>query len=804
MTDYRGERCGSLLMPLAHDSGSHLFYNSDQTIGFGFVCRPLVSGDNKTADRLNVLLKDNWPADTIVQFVLIGSENIQPDLFAMRMLRQGQDDPLLLEAVERRARFLTDGVTTPVEPRSGLRVRNIILVVTVKLPITDREPSHSETERAGELRVRVEKGLESVGLGPSALTAEGWLDLMAPILNHGSSASWRQTGHPDYDEGKLLRDQVFDFDNGLTVNKNGILLGDTHVRTLSIKRYPKSVYFGQAANYVGDVWEGIRGIRVPFIISSSLLFPDAQKAKAPLSAKRQWTTNQAFGPMMKFLPRLVQKKDDFDALFEALDEGDRVCKINTSLVLFSDNESAATGAVSSAQAYWGEMGYSLLPDIYFCLPIFLNALPFGAELKAVNELMRHRNMATRHAATLLPIFGEWRGTGTPVLNLIGRNGQLMSASLYDSGSNFNAVVAAQSGSGKSFLTNEIISSVLSMGGQVWVIDKGRSYEKLTEILEGDFIHFGEGTNVCLNPFELIKTYEDEEDVLVGLVAAMMAPTEGLGDLELQWLKKGMRTVWDAAGTAMTIDDLAKWFIDAAETAGDLRMKDMGQMLYSFTKEGQYGKYFNGKNTIGFNNRFTVLELEELNGRKHLQQVTVLQLIYQIQQEMYLGERDRPKVVIIDEAWDLLMQGDVARFIEHGYRRFRKYGGAAVTITQGVNDLYNAPTGRAIVENSANMYLLGQKVEAIDALKKDMKLPLSDGGYELLKTVHTVPGAYSEIFLITDRGCGIGRLIVDPFRQLIYTTKADEVQALKRLRSTGMSVRDAVNHLLEERAHAGSH
>ena len=194
----------------------------------------------------------------------------------------------------------------------------------------------------------------------------------------------------------------------------------------------------------------------------------------------------------------------------------------------------------------------------------------------------------------------------------------------------------------------------------------------------------------------------------------------------------------------------------------------------------------------------MLELEKLKGRKHLQQVVLLQLIYQIQQEMYLGERNRPKIVIIDEAWDLLTEGDVAKFMEHGYRRFRKYGGAAVTITQSVNDLYRNAAGRAIVENSANMYLLGQKAEVIEGMKQDRRLPLSDGGYELLKTVHTLPGAFSEIFFLTEMGSGIGRLIVDPFKRLLFSTKPEDVQALKQLRRQGLSLGDAIQHLQDSR------
>jgi len=204
---------------------------------------------------------------------------------------------------------------------------------------------------------------------------------------------------------------------------------------------------------------------------------------------------------------------------------------------------------------------------------------------------------------------------------------------------------------------------------------------------------------------------------------------------------------------------------------------------------------------GVEGAFTVLELEELKGRRHLQQVVLLQLIYQIQQDMYLGERDRQKIVIIDEAWDLLTQGDVARFIETGYRRFRKYGGAAVTVTQSVNDLYANAAGVALVENSANMYLLGQKAETIEALRRDRRLPIGEGGYEYLKSVHTVPGAYSEIFFFTEMGGGIGRLVVEPFKRLLYSTRPEDVHAIDQLRAQGLTVTEAVQQLLGSRDRA---
>ena len=272
-------------------------------------------------------------------------------------------------------------------------------------------------------------------------------------------------------------------------------------------------------------------------------------------------------------------------------------------------------------------------------------------------------------------------------------------------------------------------------------------------------------------------------MIATLLATMLAPTEPLGDYRLSGLKRILKQVWDALGAAMTIDAVAEAL--AAET--DDRVRDLSTQIYPFTTQGEYGRFFNGPNSIAFSAPFVVLELEELKGRKHLQQVVLLQLIYQIQQAMYLGERDQAKLVILDEAWDLLTQGDVARFIETGYRRFRKYRGAAVTVTQSLNDLYANPTGRAIAENSAHTFLLAQPAQAIDQLREAKRLPLTEAGAELLKTVHTLPGAYSEIMTVCDSGAGIGRLVVDPFHQLLYSTHPRDVAALDALRKQGLSV-----------------
>jgi conjugal transfer ATP-binding protein TraC len=42
-------------------------------------------------------------------------------------------------------------------------------------------------------------------------------------------------------------------------------------------------------------------------------------------------------------------------------------------------------------------------------------------------------------------------------------------------------------------------------------------------------------------------------------------------------------------------------------------------------------------------------------------------------------------------------------------------------------------------------------------------------------------------------------VVDPFRRLLYSTRPNEVAAIRKLRQEGHSVRDAINQLLGHQA-----
>ena len=82
---------------------------------------------------------------------------------------------------------------------------------------------------------------------------------------------------------------------------------------------------------------------------------------------------------------------------------------------------------------------------------------------------------------------------------------------------------------------------------------------------------------------------------------------------------------------------------------------------------------------------------------------------------------RKRMLIVDEAWQLMKYPDSANFMFSLAKRARKYYLGLTTITQDVEDFISSSMGRAIVANSSIQLLLKQSPSAVDVLGQVFKL-----------------------------------------------------------------------------------
>ena len=600
------ERCAALLRPVAYDSDSGLFLLDGEAVAFAFRCLPLNGTSEGLQERIKELLQLEFPHGTIMQFCLFRSPDIEEELLHYRALRPANNEKAFSETVDQRVNFLRTHTRENIQTRlangalylNGL-IYDLKLMVSVVIPISGNMPTGEEIEEAKSLAVSIKSALTSMELCPQEVDAEGYLRFTAPMVNWSPNAQWTIGSSSLWEKATPLSRQLFDWDTVLEVDSTGLTLGEyAYCRVCSAKQFPEMYYFGEAMKYAGNIDNQGVEMQFPYAVCVNCYFPDRDALRSKIRSNRQFNINQAYGPIAKFAPELMDKTASFDILDESLRGGATAMKISESVLVWGKTHKSCEMNARTLMTAWREKGFTLLLDKYVQLPVFTQSLPMNANNDMTRALFRTKTVTTEQAAVLIPIFGEWKGTGTPHLLMSSRNGQIMSFSLHDTGSNKNCVIAAQSGSGKSFLLNEIILSYLSEGAQIWVIDAGKSYKKLCEDFQGDFLQFDEASDIRMNPFELIEDYEEEEDTIIALLLNMASQRGEISDIQITGLKKAMHDLWKEKGKEVSIDLLSQALLKNE----DSRLRDLGTQLYPFTEEGGYGRYFRHGNNVSFNNR----------------------------------------------------------------------------------------------------------------------------------------------------------------------------------------------------------
>ncbi|EQD42162.1 type-IV secretion system protein TraC, partial [mine drainage metagenome] len=145
---------------------------------------------------------------------------------------------------------------------------------------------------------------------------------------------------------------------------------------------------------------------------------------------------------------------------------------------------------------------------------------------------------------------------------------------------------AQSGSGKSFIANELVCDFLSKNGIARVIDIGRSYYRFCEIMGGQNIVFERDRPMSINPFSGIASEEDLNELmpmlqdLVRLMAYPLTPEDQTPAFEYKLISKAIRESWLEKREVTELADVAHWLVQFDD--GKNRGQDLALQLEQFT------------------------------------------------------------------------------------------------------------------------------------------------------------------------------------------------------------------------------
>lgn len=672
--------------------------------------------------------------------------------------------------------------------------RNFRCLFAYSEPIEKRGLSKRKEKEIQTLKAQLLRVFKTLRLPVFTWAPEDLINTLDGFINYRETA---QVSKKKWNKYQEISGQISSSETSLQVDKKGLVLeeGERLIKTYQLKSEPDYWNLHMMGELIGDPFRDTARINIPFLIHYGVHIPPQGMASNKLLMGQDYLEMQAKSKLGKKLPGIQNKYKEVEYLRHQLSKGERIVKTRFTVSLFGKNEDLVE-AQEVLKSIYRVRQWVLEEETYTQLPAFLATLPMTWGNGMARDLQQQQKLKTTvstEPSNLVPIQGEWLGTRSPNMLLAGRRGQIFNWSPFDcEEGNYNVCIAGLSGSGKSVFMQELMASTLGIGGKVFVLDVGRSFEKTCKLLNGQYIEFSTKSDISLNPFTMIdesnqSVIDDNLAMLRPIFSIMAAPAQGTDDTENGLLSQAINEAWRKKGTQATVTDVAEWLKDQKNP----RANELGIKLYPYTKEGAYGRFFNKPANINYDKPIVVIELDELKERKDLQDVVLQMFMIQITNAMILGGRKIPFHIMMDECWDLLSSDHCKGFIEMLARKLRKYKGSLVLGTQSVSDFYKNPAALAAFENSQHMCLLAQKREAIKHLSESGKIDMDPLMEEYFASIRTEQGKYSEALLYGPHGYAVGRLLLDPYSLILYSTKAEDYQAVKRLEEQGYPLPDAV-------------
>ncbi len=534
--------------------------------------------------------------------------------------------------------------------------------------------------------------------------------------------------------------------SGIEVKNDYLIIGDKYVRVLYFKDY--------APRVKDDIIEQLTGLEQNVMCSMDVYPVRSDEAhhivetimdSIEMEATR-WQKNQTKNGVVPFdIPyQIKERRRNIQSFANELGSGNQMMMLQCiTLMHMADSLEELNDETKKILALASGYSFELSKLKFQQLQALNTVLPYGGK-KRIAPL---RTLISRGVASFIPFSvqnfqdkdGIYYGINSISREIISINNWGMM--------NYNFYVIGVSGSGKSFMTKEIITQTMLTNPNVDVIivDPENEYEKLVEAFGGDNINISSTSKSYMNAMEISAAYGDDEDPIIVKSEFMLSFCEqAIGE---QNMTAGKRSIITRCVSKVLGDYRNRGYQGEAPTLCDLyeeikRQPEEDARILALELEMYVEgtmSIFSHQTNVNINNRLVCFDIKNMS--EQLQPVGMLVVLDFVWNRITSNRNNgRLTLVFIDEIQLVFAHKRSAEYIERIWKRVRKYGCGCCGILQNASSINNK-SAKTTITNSQFAIIMNQRSNEEEALEE-----LFDVSPEQLEYVVGVPQGRGLIYV----------------------------------------------------------
>lgn len=432
-------------------------------------------------------------------------------------------------------------------------------------------------------------------------------------------------------------------------------------------------------------------------------------------------------------PVLDTAFQDLERLRDGLQQAqEKIFDVGLYLTIYADDENELYKTENKIRSLMESKLIYFKPALFQQEEGFKTVSPIGQDALAV-----YSKLNTGPVASFFPFISFDLTSDKGIL--YGINRQNSGLVIFDRYSlpNYNSVLFATSGAGKSYASKLEVLRTMMFDTEVIIIDPEREYEYLAEAVGGRYFNISLSSEHHINPFDLPEPLPDEDpaDVLRSNIIHLV----GLFRILLGGLTPEEDSIIDhAINETYALKDITAHSnfkeIDPplmSDFEMILQSMDDSESLLLRLKKytiGTWSGFLNKPSNVDINKKLVVFSIRDMEDElKPAAMYIITHFIWNA-----VRKNMKKRLLVVDEAWWMMKSDDTASFLFMLAKRGRKYFLGLATITQDVTDFIKSKYGVPIITNSSIQILMKQSPSSIENLQQIFNLT-NEEKYTLLES-----------------------------------------------------------------------